>query len=133
EPEPLRIVIDEQMGGPLFEFDKAEIRNTAAIDQVVNMLQEKTYLQVSVIGHTDARGSAEYNQRLSETRANVVAKYLRAKGVTLDRIKVFGMGEDQPIADNDTDEGRSEERRVGKTSRSRRTEQLCYTEHTTIR
>ena len=112
EPEPLRIVIDEEMGGPLFEFDKAEIRNTAAIDQVVDMLLEKTYLQVSVIGHTDARGSAEYNQRLSETRANVVAKYLRAKGVTLDRIKVFGMGEDQPVADNGTDEGRARNRRV---------------------
>lgn len=115
EPEPVteqRIVIDEQLGGPLFEFDKAEIRNTAVIDPVVNLLLQDLALNVSIIGHTDARGSAEYNQRLSETRANGVAKYFRTKGVSIDRIKIFGMGEDQPVADNQTDEGRAKNRRV---------------------
>ena len=115
EPEPIaeqRIVVDEELGGPLFEFDKAVIRNTAAIDPVVDLLMQTLSLDVSIIGHTDARGTSEYNQRLSETRANVVAKYLRAKGVTLNRIKVYGMGEDQPVADNQTEEGRAKNRRV---------------------
>ena len=115
-PEPSakeqRIVVDEQLGGPLFDFDKATIRNTASIDPVVNLLMKTPSLDVSIIGHTDARGDSEYNQRLSETRANVVAKYLRSKGVTLNRIKVFGMGEDQPVADNQTEEGRAKNRRV---------------------
>jgi OOP family OmpA-OmpF porin len=114
-PEPApeqRIVIDEQLGGPLFEFDKSIIRNTAAIDPVIDVLMKTPSLNVSIIGHTDARGTAEYNQRLSEARANVVAKYLRSKGVMPNRIKVYGMGEDQPVADNQTEEGRAKNRRV---------------------
>jgi len=113
--EPLteqRIVVDEELDGPLFEFDQAIIRNTAAIDPVVDLLVQTPSLDVSIIGHTDARGTSEYNQRLSETRANVVAKYLRSKGVNLGRIKVYGMGEDQPVADNQTEGGRAKNRRV---------------------
>ncbi|ACE83116.1 OmpA family protein [Cellvibrio japonicus] len=107
-----RIVIDENLGGALFEFNKSEIRNTAAIQPVIDVLLEDPSLYVNVIGHTDSKGSEEYNQRLSQTRANVVAKYLNSKGVSLSRIKVFGMGEDQPVADNSTEEGRAQNRRV---------------------
>lgn len=114
EPEPVeqRITVDEQVGGPLFEFDKAEIRNTAAIDQVVKILTDHPGLNVSITGHTDSRGKAEYNQRLSEKRADVVAKYLAAKGVAANRIKTAGMGESVPVANNDTDAGRAKNRRV---------------------
>lgn len=114
-PQPApeqRIVVDEQLGGPLFEFDKAEIRNTQAIDQVANILLQNTGLTVSIVGHTDSRGASEYNQRLSETRANVVANYLRSRGVAQNRIQVFGAGESQPVADNETDAGRAKNRRV---------------------
>ncbi len=114
EPQPIeeRITVDEQLGGPLFEFDKAEIRNTAAIDPVVKILIDNPGLNVSVTGHTDSRGKAEYNQRLSEKRAAVVADYLQAKGVDSHRIKTFGMGENMPVADNDSDSGRAKNRRV---------------------
>jgi OmpA-OmpF porin, OOP family len=119
EPVPItqpaverRIVIDESLAGALFEFNKSEIRNTAVIDPVVRLLLKELAVDVNIVGHTDAKGSAEYNQRLSETRAQVVAKYLHSKGVSLERIKVFGMGEDQPVADNDTEEGRAKNRRV---------------------
>jgi OOP family OmpA-OmpF porin len=112
-PEPeRRIVVSEEHGGPLFDFNKSEIRHTDAINQVVDILQENQDLNVTIIGHTDSRGTAEYNQALSETRARAVAKYLHYKGVSLDRIKVFGMGEDQPVADNETDPGRAKNRRV---------------------
>jgi OOP family OmpA-OmpF porin len=114
-PEPVadqRIIVDEQVGGPLFDFDKAVIRNTAAIDPVVKQLIQYPSLYVSITGHTDSRGATEYNQRLSETRANVVAKYLQSKGVVSNRITVHGMGEEQPIADNQTEEGRAKNRRV---------------------
>lgn len=115
KPEPVadqRIVVDEQVGGPLFDFDKAVIRNTAAIDPVVKQLLQHPALYVSITGHTDSRGSSEYNQRLSETRANVVSRYLQSKGVAFNRITVHGMGEEQPIADNQTEEGRAKNRRV---------------------
>lgn len=114
-PEPVadrRVIVDEQLGGPLFEFDKAVIRNTAAIDPVVEELLQHTSLVVSVTGHTDSRGAAEYNQRLSEERANVVAKYLQSKGVASSRITVHGKGEGEPAADNQTEEGRARNRRV---------------------
>jgi OOP family OmpA-OmpF porin len=118
EPEPpkpapeQRITINEEMGGPLFEFDKSEIRNTAAIDQVVDILKRDEQLEVKIIGHTDSRGAADYNQRLSEARAKVVARYLETKGIAANRISVFGMGENQPVADNETDSGRAKNRRV---------------------
>jgi OmpA-OmpF porin, OOP family len=120
EPEPVpvavpveqRITVDEQLGGPLFDYDKAEIRNTAAIDPVVKILRDNPLLDASITGHTDSRGSAEYNQRLSERRAAVVANYLTTKGIDQGRIKTFGMGENVPVADNDTDAGRARNRRV---------------------
>lgn len=123
EPEPVpipkqesaperRIVVSEEFGGPLFGYDKSEIRHTAAIDQVVDILLNDLDLKVTVIGHTDSRGSHEYNKKLSERRAQAVATYLNYKGVNQDRIKIFGMGEDQPVAENETDLGRSKNRRV---------------------
>lgn len=114
-PEPVadqRIIVDEQVGGPLFDFDKSVIRNTAAIDPVVAQLIQHPSLVVSITGHTDARGATAYNQRLSETRAKVVAHYLQSKGIEANRITVHGMGEEQPVADNQTEEGRAKNRRV---------------------
>jgi len=71
---------------------------------------EKTY--VDVIGHTDNTGAADYNQRLSEARAGSVARYLESQKVLPARIVTMGMGENSPIASNDTAEGRSQNRRV---------------------
>lgn len=107
-----RITLDEQLGGPLFEFNKADVRNMAGIEPVVKLLLENPLLTVSVTGHTDARGNENYNQRLSEQRAQVVAEYLRVKGVAANRISVFGEGESRPVADNDTEAGRAKNRRV---------------------
>jgi outer membrane protein OmpA-like peptidoglycan-associated protein len=71
---------------------------------------EKTY--VDVIGHTDNTGPADYNQRLSEARASSVARYLESQKVLPARILTQGMGENSPIASNDTPEGRAQNRRV---------------------
>ena len=71
---------------------------------------EKTY--VDVIGHTDSRGSVEYNQELSERRAKSVARFLESQKVLPQRIVTAGRGELEPIADNDTEEGRALNRRV---------------------
>lgn len=82
------------------------------LDSVVLVLQEFNQTIIVSAGHTDSRGSDEYNQALSERRANSVAQYLMAKGVVEARIEVVGFGEKAPIADNGSAEGRSLNRRV---------------------
>ena len=71
---------------------------------------EKTY--VDVIGHTDSTGRAEYNQQLSVARASSVARYLESQKVVPQRINTQGMGQNAPIASNETPEGRALNRRV---------------------
>jgi outer membrane protein OmpA-like peptidoglycan-associated protein len=67
---------------------------------------------IDVYGHTDSTGSDAYNQALSERRARAVADYLTSRGVSYSRIRSQGFGETQPVASNDTEAGRSANRRV---------------------
>lgn len=89
---------------------KPEFR--ATLDQVAQSLQEYPNSLVDVYGHTDLTGSDAYNQTLSENRARTVANYLISRGVSAARIRSRGFGETMPVASNDTDEGRSKNRRV---------------------
>lgn len=82
------------------------------LNSVTIVLKEYEKTSVDVIGHTDSVGSASYNQRLSEERARSVAEYLSNQGIMPARLLVAGMGEAQPMAPNDTPEGRSQNRRV---------------------
>ncbi|TDJ17674.1 MAG: OmpA family protein [Gammaproteobacteria bacterium] len=82
------------------------------LDSVVVVLDEFNQTYVDVIGHTDSKGSKEYNQRLSEKRARSVAHYLESRAVISERVAADGMGEADPIAGNDTREGRAMNRRV---------------------
>ncbi|NIO23462.1 MAG: OmpA family protein [Gammaproteobacteria bacterium] len=82
------------------------------LDSVVGVLDEFDQTYVDIIGHTDSKGSREYNQRLSEKRAKSVAKYLQLRALKTQRLLSDGMGEDDPIASNDTSEGRAMNRRV---------------------
>lgn len=115
EPEPpreTRIVVDEHRHGPLFAFDKSDITSTASIDPVVEMLKKAPELQVEVVGHTDSVGTDTYNQGLSERRARSVANYLERNGIDRSRISTAGKGESEPVADNGSQEGRAQNRRV---------------------
>ena len=82
------------------------------MDSVILVLQEFEKTVIVVAGHTDSVGSNEYNQALSQRRANSVAQYLLSKDVIEARIETIGFGEDAPIADNTIPEGRSLNRRV---------------------
>ena len=84
----------------------------SVLNAVAIVLKEYAKTTVDVIGHTDNVGSAQYNQQLSERRARSVAEYLAQQGIMSQRLLVAGMGETQPIASNDTPEGRSRNRRV---------------------
>lgn len=100
--------------GILFDFDRAELR-PAAMENLRNLaesLQKHDKTQVLLIGHTDGIGSADYNQALSERRAHAARNYLISLGVSPLRIEAVGRGMMEPIASNDTEAGRQENRRV---------------------
>ena len=82
------------------------------LDSVVVVLDEFNQTYVDIIGHTDSKGSKEYNQRLSEKRAHSVATYFESREVMTERVMADGAGEADPIAPNDTSKGRAMNRRV---------------------
>jgi outer membrane protein OmpA-like peptidoglycan-associated protein len=82
------------------------------LDNLAQTLNEYNQTLIEVAGHTDSVGAADYNQRLSERRASAVANYLGSRGVMRDRMIVVGAGESRPIASNDTEAGRAQNRRV---------------------
>ena len=98
-----------------FDFDSAALKpamesELSAVAAKVNASKGNEMLEV--VGHTDSTGPADYNQGLSERRAQAAADYLSGKGVDASRISVKGMGESSPVADNTTREGRAMNRRV---------------------
>jgi len=97
-----------------FAFDSAELtaEDKAALDKVATRLQELEFVGGTATGHTDNVGDEAYNLKLSERRAQAVADYLAAKGVAAGRITAIGLGETKPLADNSTEEGRAQNRRV---------------------
>jgi OOP family OmpA-OmpF porin len=103
-----------ELEGVYFDFDKATIKpeGKVVLNEAAALLQQHERVVVEVAGHTDSTGSEEYNQGLSERRANAVKDYLTQKGVTATRLSARGYGEAQPVASNDTKEGRAENRRV---------------------
>jgi len=123
---PLGTIVDEtgcplpgekvfSMSGVNFEFNSATLTDHAkavlndGVDAVNNLGDS---VGVSVEGHTDSIGSASYNQKLSLKRAKSVVAYLVSQGIEPSRLKPVGMGESNPIASNDTDAGRAQNRRV---------------------
>jgi outer membrane protein OmpA-like peptidoglycan-associated protein len=82
------------------------------LNSVSMVLAEFNQTVVEIAGHTDSTGSEQYNQQLSERRASSVASYLGTRGVLTDRIITVGAGETRPVATNDTDLGRQQNRRV---------------------
>lgn len=98
----------------LFEFDASELAPgaPAALDRIVAALRRRAGARVTVEGHTDDQGDAEYNRALSERRAQAVADHLAEKGVGRDHLTVKGHGESRPVAPNDSEEDRRRNRRV---------------------
>lgn len=98
----------------LFDTGQATLKPGAdlALDRVAEFLRENAGTRVIVEGHTDSRGSEEYNLRLSERRAQSVADALRMRGIEPGRFQVVGRGEGYPVANNATAEGRQQNRRV---------------------
>ncbi|MBV8062192.1 MAG: OmpA family protein [Nevskia sp.] len=100
--------------GVNFEFNKATLTVNAKtlLDQVADALLARKDIKVEIDGHTDGKGGAAYNQKLSERRAESVKQYLVGRGIDADRMTTKGFGKSMPVADNSTDEGRELNRRV---------------------
>lgn len=96
----------------LFAFDSSALTDTAALDTALERLQRYPTAKVQLKGYTDAKGSNAYNLKLSERRAQAVADYFMARGISADRIQTQAFGEDFPAAANDSAEHRHLNRRV---------------------
>ena len=98
----------------LFDFDSAELRPESIneLERLVKFMGDVPFATALIEGHTDSKGSDAYNMTLSDRRAKSVFDYLTSRGVDPARLSSIGKGESAPIADNATEEGRQENRRV---------------------
>ena len=101
-------------GSITFKSDSAELDPSffKVLNSVNLVLKKYNKTVVEVAGHTDSTGAPEYNQKLSERRANAVAQYLESQGLASNRVVTVGAGETRPVADNSTPQGRQANRRV---------------------
>ncbi|MFT7287849.1 MAG: OOP family OmpA-OmpF porin [Halieaceae bacterium] len=97
-----------------FAFDSAELDagSKAALGAAVDLIKSHSSVKMDVIGYTDTSGPESYNQGLSERRAKAAVAYLVSRGVDADQLRAVGRGEADPVASNDTRDGRSQNRRV---------------------
>jgi outer membrane protein OmpA-like peptidoglycan-associated protein len=107
-------IVVEFSSAVLFGFDQADLSADAKanLDKLVKVLNTYPDTNIEVQGHTDSKGSETYNQNLSVKRATSVSDYLVANQITASRITTKGLGETMPEYDNETEEGRAQNRRV---------------------
>jgi outer membrane protein OmpA-like peptidoglycan-associated protein len=100
--------------GLLFPFDSDQLlpAGRSNLQDLARSLQSYPGTEVLIVGHTDATGSDSYNMALSQRRAESAANYLSAQGITRSRIRTQGKGEVEPVASNDSESGRQQNRRV---------------------
>lgn len=109
--EGIKVEFNEKI---LFAFSKSDLGDSAKnnLNHLVTVLNKYPNTNIEVQGHTDSRGTDEYNMGLSERRAGTVADYLKSQGIAANRITTKGFGESAPAYTNDTPEGQAQNRRV---------------------
>ncbi|MDA3943037.1 MAG: OmpA family protein [Bacteroidetes bacterium] len=107
-------IVVEFSSNVLFGFDESDLSYDAKtnLDKLVSVLNVYPETDIEIQGHTDSRGSEQYNQTLSVQRAAIVSDYLADKGITYDRLETKGFGETLPKYENQTAAGRTQNRRV---------------------
>ncbi|WP_234570989.1 OmpA family protein [Rhodohalobacter sp. 614A] len=100
--------------GILFETgsDRIQPGSAATLEEILGMLRQHADLRLRIEGHTDNVGNTSSNQELSQSRAEAVRDYLVEQGIDASRLEAIGMGEEHPVADNNTEAGREQNRRV---------------------
>jgi len=109
--EGIQVTFDS---GLLFDFDSDRIKPDAAanLNELARSLNKFPNSDLLIVGHTDSQGEDAYNQALSFRRSNSAAAYLQSQGVPANRIRTSGRGESEPVATNDTEAGKQQNRRV---------------------
>ena len=103
-----------ELQGVSFKAGSAELvpSSLSTLDKTIAGLKKNAKAKVEIEGHTSSEGGEEYNQKLSEDRANSVRDYMISKGISKDRVTAVGYGYSRPKASNDTEEGRKQNRRI---------------------
>jgi len=111
---PIEVGQTIRLNNIFFDFDKATLKpeSTGEIDRLVTFLKENKNISIEISGHTDNQGSEEYNLKLSQLRAESVLASIVAKGIDKTRLTAKGFGKSKPVASNDTEAGRANNRRV---------------------
>ena len=111
---PIEVGVTVRLKNIYFDFDKTTLKSESFVelDKVVDFLQQNKSVEIEIAGHTDNKGSDEYNENLSQGRSQSVVDYIISKGVEEFRLKAHGYGESRPISSNDTEDGRANNRRV---------------------
>jgi len=109
--EPAKTITLENV---YFDFNKSSLKDASfkSLDELVDFMKLKTTLVIEIAGHTDNIGDKNYNKTLSQARAESVRNYLIKKGIAPERIVAKGYGDEQPIAENDDENGRQQNRRT---------------------
>ncbi|MBX9450084.1 MAG: OmpA family protein [Taibaiella sp.] len=103
-----------EMRNVFYDFNKATLRpeSGAELEKLITLMNENPSIDVQIRSHTDSVGSAEYNDRLSNDRAQSVVDYLVSAGIDRSRLSTLGLGKSSPAVDNSTDENRQKNRRT---------------------
>lgn len=112
--KPLEAGTNIVLNNVLFETSSSTLKNSSytELNKLVDILKKNEGTKVEIAGHTDSQGSKEGNDRISKDRADVVVKYLGSKGIDTKTLTAKGYGSSQPVASNDTEEGRAKNRRT---------------------
>lgn len=111
---PIEVGLTVRLKNIYFDFDKTTLKEESFVElnKVVDFLNQNPHISIEISGHTDSKGSDEYNLNLSQGRSQSVVDYLIGQGIAASRLQAHGYGETKPIDTNDTEEGRANNRRV---------------------
>jgi OmpA-OmpF porin, OOP family len=112
--EPIEVGVTVRLKNIYFDFDKTTLKKESftELNKVVEFLRQNASVEIEIAGHTDNKGSDEYNENLSQGRSQSVVDYLISQGIDSYRLSAHGYGEAKPIDTNDSDDGRANNRRV---------------------
>ncbi len=112
--QPIEVGITVRLKNVYFDFDKTSLKSESFVelDKVVDFLKRNPTVEIEIAGHTDFKGTDDYNFNLSQGRCQSVVDYIVSQGIDSYRLTPHGYGESKPIDTNETDAGRANNRRV---------------------
>lgn len=112
--QPIEVGVTVRLKNIYFDFDKTTLKNESftELDKVVDFLKQNPSVEIEISGHTDDKGSDQYNETLSQGRSEAVVNYVISQGIDSYRLSAHGYGEAKPIDTNESEDGRANNRRV---------------------